>query len=61
MREYECGCGYVWIDDNGISCPLCGNRYDIVYRPYEIQQPDTFAIPKQQKTKVKKGFSLLRK
>lgn len=52
MKEYECICGHVWIDDVNYGCPMCGNRADVVWREYEIQQPKTFANRKENTAKV---------
>ncbi len=44
--EYECICGYVWIDDvqtywdNCHTCPMCNERTKITVEPYESLPPD---------------------
>ena len=43
MNEYECTCGYIWIDDQNYGCPMCQNYNDIIRRDYVIPQPETFA------------------
>lgn len=40
--EFECKCGYVWLDDQNYGCPLCQNHEDIIRRDYVIAQPETF-------------------
>lgn len=40
--EYECICGYVWIDDQNYGCPMCGAKEQIVRREYTIKQPCEF-------------------
>lgn len=34
MNEYECQCGYVWIDDHNYGCPMCGKQDDVIRRDY---------------------------
>lgn len=40
--EFECPCGYIWIDDTNNGCPMCSNTTDISATPYEIKQPKEF-------------------
>lgn len=40
--EFECSCGYIWIDSKNNSCPMCGEQVSITATPYESKQPDTF-------------------
>lgn len=43
INEYECTCGYVWIDDANYGCPMCQNHVNIIRRDYVIPQPENFA------------------
>jgi len=38
--EYECPCGYIWIDSQNNGCPMCGNTVGIIPQPYETKHPD---------------------
>ena len=38
--EYECICGYVWIDSERLPCPTCGDDTNITAEPYESLSPD---------------------
>ena len=45
--EYECACGYIWIDDGTFGwtsenngCPMCGETTNITAEPYESLPPD---------------------
>ena len=40
--EFECTCGYIWIDDHNLGCPMCQNRNDIIRRDYNSLPPETF-------------------
>ena len=46
MYEYECICGYIWIDDaqtywsNSHTCPMCGEQMRIIVELYESLSPD---------------------
>jgi len=42
QSEYECQCGYIWIDDYNHGCPMCGKRDDVIRRDYVIKQPNEF-------------------
>lgn len=42
IYEFECYCGYVWLDDKNYGCPLCEARENIIRRDYVIPQPETF-------------------
>lgn len=33
--EYECVCGYIWIDSERQPCPMCGESAQITAEPYE--------------------------
>ena len=39
MNEYECTCGYTWIDDHNYGCPMCSKQDDVIRRDYVIKQP----------------------
>lgn len=41
--EYECICGYIWIDSKNNGCPMCGKTTGIITKPYEIKQPKEFS------------------
>jgi len=41
--EYDCPCGYIWIDSQNNGCPMCGNTVGIIPQPYETKHPDKFA------------------
>jgi len=41
--EYECPCGYIWIDSQNNGCPMCGNTVGIIPQLYETKHPDKFA------------------
>ena len=41
--EFECKCGYVWIDSQNKPCPMCGNEIGITPQPYESLPPNSFA------------------
>ena len=45
--EYECQCGYVWIDDKNYGCGMCGAKDNIVRREYKILQPCYFGKRKK--------------
>ena len=49
MNEYECQCGYVWIDDQNYGCPMCGERIEVVRRDYIIKQPSEFSTRYERK------------
>ena len=51
MNEFECTCGYVWIDDHNYGCPMCGKRDDVIRRDYVIKQPEQFAHRHEQNRK----------
>ena len=38
--EYECACGYIWIDNTNNGCPMCGEEANITAEPYESLPPD---------------------
>ena len=38
--EYEGICGYIWIDSERQSCPMCGENTSITAEPYESLPPD---------------------
>ena len=38
--EYECACGYVWIDSERQPCPMCSEEVNITAEPYESLPPD---------------------
>ena len=40
--EFECPCGYVWIDSQNSGCPMCNETDGITVEPYESKHPDTF-------------------
>lgn len=40
--EYECDCGYVWIDSENNGCPMCGEQTQITAEKYSSLQPETF-------------------
>ena len=43
MNEFECPCGYIWIDDQNYNCPMCGEQDDVIRQDYIIKQPEQFA------------------
>ena len=45
--EFECQCGYVWIDDHNYGCLMCQNHTDIIRRNYNIRQPCFFGKRKK--------------
>lgn len=47
MNEYECQCGYIWIDNHNYGCPMCGKQDDVIRHDYIIRQPITFDRKKQ--------------
>ena len=40
--EFECVCGYCWIDSQNNGCPMCGETIEIKAEKYEIKQPKEF-------------------
>ncbi len=42
LYEFECSCGYIWIDFKNQGCPMCGNEVGITVEDYETKHPDTF-------------------
>ena len=40
--EYECICGYIWIDSETLPCPMC-RQWPISQIPYESLPPENFA------------------
>ena len=40
--EFECPCGYIWIDSQRHPCPMCSNEVGITATPYESKHPDKF-------------------
>ena len=40
QSEFECTCGYVWIDSENNDCPMCGETTIILAEPYESLPPD---------------------
>lgn len=40
--EFECPCGYIWIDSENQPCPMCSNEVNITAIPYETKHPDNF-------------------
>lgn len=49
--EFECPCGYIWINCGNTGCPMCSETNGITVKPYEIKQPKEFA--KHQNKRVK--------
>lgn len=42
ITEYECDCGYVWLDTENNGCELCGTQNNISERPYITIQPSKY-------------------
>ena len=40
--EFECPCGYIWIDCQNQPCPMCCGESGISAIPYETKKPNTF-------------------
>lgn len=46
--EYECVCGYCWIDDKNDGwlplrgCPMCGEKIRVTITTYESLPPEKF-------------------
>lgn len=40
--EFECTCGYIWINCENTGCPMCTEKDGISVKPYEIKQPKNF-------------------
>ena len=40
--EYECICGYAWIDSENNGCPMCGESAKIIGEPYQSLPPESF-------------------
>jgi len=38
--EYECICGYVWIDSENQGCPMCGEQTQITAEKYNSLPPN---------------------
>ena len=38
--EFECICGYIWIDNERQSCPMCDGDTNITAEPYESLPPN---------------------
>ena len=41
--EYECICGYVWIDSENNGCPMCSEQTQITAEKYESLPPENFS------------------
>jgi len=41
--EFECVCGFVWIDCENNGCPMCDETNKITVESYESKHPSTFA------------------
>lgn len=33
--EFECQCGYSWIDSENNGCPMCGEQIEITIKDYQ--------------------------
>lgn len=40
--EFECPCGYIWVDSQNQSCSMCSNEIGITTEPYETKHPNKF-------------------
>lgn len=40
--EYECQCGYVWLDNENNGCPMCGEKTKITATEYKSLPPEKF-------------------